>query len=194
MVTIDKITYSGSNYHKLIKLAKKFAAEYDGQTKVDDSKSHYRKTIEQDQYRFINVDGKTVGFINMDIMGATGPDFRSINIIYVHPEYRHQGIATAARAMLLNETSECPVIATVVTATRLADNSHYWLSQGFKYWTISPHNTFAPGSNPANAENSDQILLQIFAVLPKGDVPDGYFKSIEETANAVAKEMSKETA
>ena len=90
MTTIDKITYSGSNYHKLIKLSKKFAAEYNGQTAVNDSKSHYRKTIQQDQYRFIEVDGKTVGFINMDIMGATGPDFRSINIIYVHPEYRHQ--------------------------------------------------------------------------------------------------------
>ena len=181
MITIETPTYNGSTYHKIVKWSNRFNKEYDGTTYDNNSKRHIRKSIDLDQYKFINSNGKTVGFINMDVMGSTGPDFRSINCMYVHPDYRGQGVASLARKLLLGESSNCPVIATVVTAKRLSERPDYWLEQGFCYYTIAPHNKFDPGVTIDNAENVDNILLQLFTVIPEGDVPKSMFKSIKET-------------
>ena len=149
-------------------MASRFLNEYEGQTYSNAEKSKFKDDICKGLIKFIEKDGKVIGFVSFDICHYAEKTcehyYRTINIMWIDPQHRHQGIATSVRKKLFTEGGKCPIIGTTISAERAMSNPEYWSEQGLKVKTIAPHNRNRYGRYATNEDlkqdpNPEKILI-----------------------------------
>ena len=188
-ITVNKLQYSNSVWHKYCKMSEAFISEYTGTFYKDNSKAKIRENCEQDQLRLIYSDHQLVGFVNFDIMGSKQGStqlFRTINSMYIRPQHRHQGIATQARCLVMAEHTDPQCIGTVIAYNRFMARPEYWYNQGLKYFAIAPHNVIEPGVSREQMREESGALITLVNQMPEGDFEKGFWGNLDNAIKETA--------
>jgi GNAT superfamily N-acetyltransferase len=117
---------------------KEFAKGYEGKIGNADKSAKSAWLANRDTIRFIECDGKVVGYYSLLFVSSAfnGRQFKLIRDMYVEPNSRNKGIAALARISARNNDI---VHGIMISWGRAKKNIDYFRKQGFNKITIDPH-------------------------------------------------------